>query len=486
VLQVGLALAVCGGALAWSWRVMWDNSHPLLAAARGLQARAPSDRLAAVDAVSGLGFRYSGEALHSLIPALGDPDAGVRAATAKAVGLVGNYAVRSETAADTAAVADAWTSLLGLLKDQEIEVRSAAATSLGIIAGSSPAGSGRNSGRAGKKAEPALDVKTAADGIAALLDDRDAGVRLTAISAMGSLAPKVSGDPPKSLLAAMEDESAINRTAAATALAGYRSGLDPLIPILLGHIEHDELQVRIACTDALGRIRPPAVSSAVAPALIAAIGNRDREVRLHLVTLLGRLAPDARLATPALIAVIKEPIESDQRVVDRTAYATFSGPAYAAIQALGRLAPRTESAGAAIAVLAEVVRSGHPQRRASAAQALGEFGPAAAPAVPALIAFLKEAAASKVPTRDGDAAAHALGRIAPSTPTAGDAVAALAAALSSTERLTREAAITALLPFGPKAAPAIPAIRALKDKDPETRVREAASEAMDKLEAGSK
>ena len=483
VVQAGLALAFCGGALFWLWRVMWDNAHPVLVAARGLHARAPSDRIVAVDAVSGLGFRYGGEALPCLIPALGDPDARVRVAAAKAVGLVANYAVGSETEADTVAVADAWTGLLGLLKDQEVEVRGAAATSLGIIAASSSAGSRRNSGRAGKKAGPALDLKTAAQDIAGLLDDRDAGVRLAAISAMGALAPNVSGAPPKSLLAAMEDESATNRTAAVTALAGYRSGLDPLIPILLGHVEHDELPVRLSCIDALGRIRPPAVSSAVAPALIAAIGDRDRDVRLHIVTLLGRLKPDARPVVPALIAIVKEPIESDQRVVDRTVYATFAGPAHAAMQALGRIAPGTGSAGEAIAALAEVVRSGHPQRRASAANALGEFGPAAAPAVPALIAFMNEAAASKVPTRDGVAAAHALGRIAPGTPTAGDAVAALSAALSSTERLSREAAIKALVPFGPKAAPAIPAIRELKDKDPETGVREAATEALAKLEA---
>jgi len=105
VVQAVLALVVCGGALFWSWRVLWDNSHPVLAAARGLRAHAPSDRIAAVDALSGLGFRNSGEALHCLIPALGDPDAGVRAAAAKSVGLVGNYAVRSETEAATEALA---------------------------------------------------------------------------------------------------------------------------------------------------------------------------------------------------------------------------------------------------------------------------------------------------------------------------------------------------------------------------------------------
>ncbi len=387
--------------------------------------------------------------LPCLVPALGDPDAGVRAAAAKAMGLVGNYAVRGEAEAD--ALAECLDGPARVIEGSIGRGPGAAATSLGIIAGSAPAGSGRRgSGRAAKKAGPDLDLKTAADDITGLLEDRDAGVRLAAISAMGSLAPKVSGDPPKSLLAAMEDESVDNRSAAVTALVSYRSGLDPLIPILLKHVEHDEVLVRSACS---GRTGPDPAARGLRgrrAALIAAIGNPNREVRLHILTLLGRLTPDDRLVTPALIAIVKEPIESDQRVVDRTPYASFAGPAHAAMQALGRICARTGSAGAAMAALTEVVRSGHPQRKPSAANALAQFGPAAAPAVPALIAFLNEAAASKVPTRDGAAAAQALARIAPSTPTAGDAVTALKAALSSPERLTREAALKALSSFGPK------------------------------------
>jgi HEAT repeat protein len=378
------------------------------------------------------------------------------------------------------AVADVWTALLGLLKDPEAEVRGTAATAVGIIVGTAPGGSRRGAGRAAKKAGPALDLDAAVGGITGLLDDRDPVVRLAAISAMGSLGARVAGDPPKPLLAAMEDESESNRVAAVSALASYQGGLDPWVPTLLRHLEKDEMPVRSACVIALERLRPPAVSAAVAPAVIAAMGSRDRDVRLQLATLRGRLDPDVRLAAPALIAMMNEPIESDQRVVDRSVFVAFSGPAHSAIQALGRIAPRTGSAGEAIAALGEVLRSGHPQRKGSAAQALGGFGTAAAPAVPALIAFLKEAAASKVISRDGEAAAQALARIAPGTPAAGDAV----TALTSGQRLTREAAIKALVSFGPKAAPAIPAIRQVQDKDPDTGVREAAAEALAKLEAG--
>ncbi len=139
-----------------------------------------------------------------------------------------------------------------------------------------------------------------------------------------------------------------------------------------------------------------------------------------------------------------------------------------------------------MAALTEVVKSGHRQRRGSAANALGEFGAAAVAEVPALIAFLKEAATSEVPTRDGVAAARALGRIAPSTPAASDVVAALTDALRSKTGLTREAAIQALSQFGSKAASAIPVIRELKEKDPDTSVRAAATDTLAKLEGGSK
>ena len=49
-------------------------------------------------------------------------------------------------------------------------------------------------------------------------------------------------------------------------------------------------------------------------------------------------------------------------------------PAWAAAQALGKIAPGTPSAGEVIEALTEVVRTGHPYRRVAAAHALGEFG----------------------------------------------------------------------------------------------------------------
>jgi HEAT repeat protein len=483
-----LALVLCCGAIFWAWRVVWDERHPLLAAVRGLQARDPSQRLAAVREVTDLSFGQSGAAIRSLIMVLDDPDLGVRAAAAQSLGLVGSQAVK--VGSDSEAVRAATTGLLGLLKDQHTEVRLAAATGLGAIVMTSPSSSGRGSGQAAKTAVPpaasAVDFEAVDAAFVALLGDPDDGVRQAALVALGALAPRIAGDPPQALFAALEEASAAQRAAAVAVLSRFPRGLDPLIPWLLRHLERDEPQVRAACTEALGGIRPPAVSKAVVPALIAGLGNRDREVRFRVVALIGRLAPDAHVAVPALITILREPSDSDQPVEGMSIYTSYSGPAHAAARELGRIAPGTDSAGEAIAALTEVVRSGPPRRRAAAASALGAFGAAAAAAVPAVITLLRENAASEVPSRDGESTARALGRIAPNTPSAAKAVTALTDALGAHSEPTREAAVTALASFGSQAAGAIPAIRTLQEKDPNPGVRKAAAATLEKIKAGSK
>jgi HEAT repeat protein len=237
---------------------------------------------------------------------------------------------------------------------------------------------------------------------------------------------------------------------------------------------------------ALKRIRPSAYTAAAAPDLIAGLRNRNPDVRLHMVSLLAELSPDPGTAVPALISVLREPVDSDTRSTSMNGSSTYAGPAYEAARALATIARDTASAGAAVAALTEVVQSGPAQRKASAAKALGEFGPAAAQAVPALIAMLEHSPAGKTPETDAAAATRALGRIALGSPAESQAVAALAAALKSGEITIRESALRGLQPFGALAAGAIPTIREMKDKDPSPIVREAAASALEALKDGSK
>src|SRR5262249_50767217 len=155
-------------------------------------------------------------------------------------------------------------------------------------------------------------------------------------------------------------------------------GLDPLVPALLRHLENDEASVREACEQALARIRPQALSSAVVPDLIAGLKSPDRDVRTRIITLISRLSPDVGQVTPPLIAVLKEPLDSDGGRVGPGMTIVPAGPAHDAARALGQLAPGTKSADDAIKALTEVVESGPDQRKGSAAEALGHFGPAAA------------------------------------------------------------------------------------------------------------
>src|SRR5262249_41529051 len=143
---------------------------------------------------------------------------------------------------------------------------------------------------------------------------------------------------------------------------------------------------------------------------------------------------------------------------------------WAVSRALVAIAPGSASAGAVITVLTEVVRSGPPNTQGPAAWVLGQFGPAAEPAIPALIRMVREAG----PPADGIAkeqnAALALGLIAQDTPSADEAVTVLAGVLDSKWPGSRAAALKSLLGFGPKAAIAIARIRELcEDEDREVR-----------------
>ena len=222
--------------------------------------------------------------------------------------------------------------------------------------------------------------------------------------------------------------------------------------------------------------RPPAFSATALPTLITGLSSRHRQVRYWSASLLRTLGPDACPAVPDLIKTFWEPIDLTRRGEHPMAW----DPAWAAGFALLKIAPGTASAGEVIQALTEVLQTGHPARRNSAANFLGQFGPAAIAAVPVLVKVLSDNAATKPGLWDGADAATALGEIAPGTPVADKAVAALTAALGAESEYTRAQAIKALTKFGPQAMSSIPRLRALVN-DPHAAVRSAAARALDSL-----
>jgi HEAT repeat protein len=480
-----MLVMVSAGAIFFAGWTVWMNNHPVQAAARGLRSGDPSQRVDAVRQLWTLGTSASGEVIDSLIPALRDPNALVRGTAVEALGVIGAYTIRSESGSQ--APGAVVTALTETLKDTEPSVRSAAATALGIIVGTvARPSSGRGSSKASQKAkapESSIDPAAVNTLLFDLVGDRDTTVRQAALSAIRQVSSKRHGEPPQALFSAVEDESATTRASAVGTLVTFSSGLDPLIPALLRHLEQDEPSVRAACSQALGEIQPSSLTPAVIPALIAGLPSPDRDVRLHLVSLVGRMSPEARTAVPALIKVLREPIDSDQISAGGGAMSvSYAGPAQEAARALGRIAPRTPSAGDAIAALTEILRSGPPKRRAAAAAALGQFGPAAAQAAPAMVTLLQAALASKEPTGDGPSAAAALGQVAPGSASAAAAVTALTVALNSPESSTRLGALRALRSFGPAAAGAIATIRAIQEKDSTPNIRKSAAATLEALE----
>jgi HEAT repeat protein len=485
-----IVIVACCGVITWAARSVWETHHPAVAAARGLESPKPSDRARAARDLMQTGVKDPGLATPPLIAALGDPAAEVRETAAEALGVLGCEKVLSGSAGDAPRTATA--GLIRSLKDREPAVQVAALSALKRIASA-------------KGAASAIDCKEVVSAIATRLDDRDEEVRMVALDALALCGPLGSDDPPAALVAALEDRSAKIRAAAVKSLASFPRPLDPWLSLLFRALEHDEPEVGQACWWAIVRGKPPAFSSEAIPALMATLGSRARVVRFFAARALEPHSHDPRVARvliPALLALMRDPIELDRRnaVVPDT-YMTLTST-----RILGGLSPGTAWSGEVVAALAESVRSDHWARRQAAIQVLREFGPAAEPAIPALVQVVREALGDKyVSVRfevqslgsfeveaaagvlamiafgtrpagfvsyDVQTAADTLAKIAPGTRSAGEVIATLADVVR-TRRLSRRTwAVEALGAFGPVAEPAVPALvqflrETIESKNPE-------------------
>jgi HEAT repeat protein len=399
----------------------------------------------------------------ALFEFLKDPDPSVRVAAINAVRSIGSGVV--EAGSDGETLRASTTALLECLKDPEPSIRSAAAISLGEI---SPP-------RSDLTGASPIDRATVMDAVVEMLGDRDAGARRAAIHAITS--HPSGSDPPRVLAEAFRDESAENRAVAVSCLEVYRQGLDTWAPILLELAERDsDPSVREQCFRTLAQaFKPPGVTVAVLPVLAAGLKSKDAGVRSGVASALGEFRADGRAAIPDLLRVLRECLDAQRGPTGGADH-----PAHTAAFALGRIAPGSAEAKEVIAALTEVARSGLESSvgwaAIAAVHALGEFGPDAAESVPVLIKVLSDATAANDFER-GASVATALGKIAPESRAADQAIAALLPVLESKGWQTRLAAVNALSRFGPRAAPAITRLRALKD-DRDYEVKAAAAKAL--------
>jgi HEAT repeat protein len=461
--QVGLrgvlALIASCALITWAWLRLSDSleSNESL---RLIRAGTVSQRrTAAGNLRSETGDQEVQRAFSALVDALRDDDAEVRGMAAQSLAVLVNQlqgrpaitpseALLLKTRIDTTV-----QGLVKLLADPDVAVRVAASQGLGSMV---------RSGRSSPTAEQ----------LEAMTDESNAVRRAAALEAWGSRDVPI----PPELAAMLADPSAAVRTAAARALARFPTALDETIPTLLLMIENDEPAVRRSCMTALDATWP---APPLVPTLVAALGSREREVRSQAATLLGRIGPEARAARPALIALLKEPLPA--QASGRTdAPIPPRDLAVAAARALGQMGQSQE----VLSALVRMLSGKFDERLFAAAGAIGALGPPAEAAVPALIDAYKRLLDSHRSVIGQMAVPEALGRVAPGSSRAPDAVAILMRALDSSDRWIRRGAVRALGQFGKAAAPAIPRLQALRD-DPDSGLREDVAAALAAIEGRS-
>jgi HEAT repeat protein len=234
------------------------------------------------------------------------------------------------------------------LKDSiNLEVRIYAAEALGLI---------------GPKAQSA-----AADLVKAL-EDRDALVRQNAARSLGQIDADRTTVP--ALAKALEDKEQGVRIAAAESLTTARTLAARDIAFLLKVLKHQDAQARALAARALGDLGSQA-KEALDKLIDASKASEEIQVRRAAIMALAKFGADAQKAIPELIGTMKK--EADLREF--------------AAQALARMGP---AAKPAVLVLAEALGDENRNTRNYSLTALANLGKDAKQAVPALGKALEE------------------------------------------------------------------------------------------------
>lgn len=202
----------------------------------------------------------------------------------------------------------------------------------------------------------------------------DTAVQLAILQAIHNVDFREPYTVPKLLGDLLEHESAAVRDAAAGAICHAGTGVDPYVPALLRHAEHDpDMGVRSTCGTVVGILQPPRITAAVVPVMIPALASTDGGLRIHSARLLATLGRAAAPAVPALIQATRAPALKKSWGDDRIEAAL----------ALGRIAPGTSQADPAAKALLDLLHSA-PKLAPGLITPLAAFGPKSADAIPRL------------------------------------------------------------------------------------------------------
>ena len=182
--------------------------------------------------------------------------------------------------------------------------------------------------------------------------------RIEAIDTLGSMGEKAA-DAVAALEGLLKDKSSAVRGHAAESLGEIGSPARSAVPALIKLITDPEKAVRREAMDAVRAIRPG--PDVVLPLLVKQLEAADPAIRMSV---LSAFAEQGQAAVPNLINALKN-----------------KEAAYWACLVLGEIGP---DAAAAVPALIETLKDDRPGVRREAILALAEIGEAAAPAVPAL------------------------------------------------------------------------------------------------------
>jgi beta-lactamase regulating signal transducer with metallopeptidase domain/HEAT repeat protein len=213
--------------------------------------------------------------------------------------------------------------------------------------------------------------------------------------AFGEMGPKAV----PALTRALKDSSPRLREAAASGLGSIGPAAAPAVPTLAGLLRDPEERVRFAAASSLGRMGPSA--RVAVPALMAAAADSRSALRNTALGALVSCAPDDQRAIGLALRVLRTE-GTDSRWAALTALASSHPEARQATEALAETLRRDQNAGcrqsaagilgrrpgvppdSAVAALAAALADRDRRVQSVAVWALGNIGPAAAPAVPAL------------------------------------------------------------------------------------------------------
>jgi HEAT repeat protein len=426
-------------------------------AAYALVAIAPDDEeaLRALVAALGTGARRPAElalasagpgAVPLLIEALGEEDPTFQAAAARSLGTFGK---------DATAAVPALLRAAGTVKDQK--GHPARQDFILALAGIGP------------PVVPQL-VKG--------LSDKDPAIRATAAGALRDIGSGAIDAVP-ALVRSLDDPDIEVRALACEALGVHGPAAREAVPHLVSLVRQGKVAVQRNAVDALGRIG--VFSRAAESALLDVLSRKDLNTGLRAARALVLIGGDPAPAIPILIsshsspdaakllALIGKPaVPALVEALDHPNLFVKKG----VVMALGEM----DNAGAAEAVpslVASLEKKSDIRLRYLVCRTLGNIGPGAVDALPALKQLL----------HDGEQAypyaVEAIGKIAPDTD---DTVQVMIEVLRGSHYIARERAAEALAGMGPQALEAVPVLFELLEKrDTPKKLRIKSAVALGKL-----